>query len=126
MVTRYSTFDIYGQIGVRHAFHVLWHQNCECEVLTIDSTTWSTTTWDPFARWQTPFIPEYSEETAFLETDVPGYSNARTLYTSMGIQGYDNVNRLIPCVLGVTNANPIRWAHHGISCTSVELWTSQP
>lgn len=46
--TRYSSFNVGSEIGVRHTFRVLWIAECVCLRTYIDTYLWSTAPFNPF------------------------------------------------------------------------------
>jgi hypothetical protein len=126
--TRYSTFSVASEEGVRHAFYVRWSPACYCERMTIDSTLWASSPFNPFTSWSLskPMSPQYFGETGYFQDDVPGYSSNHTKFTSMGVQSYDDSSALIPCILSGRDDHPGRWSRDASSCTAFDIWTSVP
>jgi hypothetical protein len=128
--TRYSTFPVSNQIGVRHTFRVLWYESCLCLRATIDSTTWAESDFNPFAypaesNWgPQAWSPQFLAEAGYLQSDVPGTPAARTRFSSLGAQRVsDDRLILMPCVLSGTTDNPTRWARQASSCNAFDVWT---
>ncbi len=124
LATRYSTFGVTNQIGVRHTFRVLWNATDHHEHATIDTTTWAVSSFDPFANWgPLPWSPQYLEETGYAQTDVPGTAGGKVAYTGMGAQKLDDSLVSIPCILSGADDVPTRWAHQASGCTGFTAWT---
>jgi hypothetical protein len=128
--TRYSSFNIISERGVRHTFRVLWSPSCPgdraCLRAVIDSTNWDYSAWNPYVEWgPMPWDPFYAGETGHLASDIPGNGTDRTVFSSMGVQRYeDDILESLPC--GLTefrNDNSARWGRASSSCTSVSVWT---
>lgn len=122
--TRFSMFDISGEIGIRHAFHVFYLLECSCIEMYIDTTLWKSSSFSPYSYWQSPFSPQYSGEGGYANDNVPGAAASPVSMTSMGVYNEGGRNTLIPCVLSVGDDYPTRWSHHANSCTAVDLWTA--
>jgi len=128
--TRYSTFSVNNQLGVRHAFRVLWNESCRCLRATIDNTLWAESSFNPFAypsesNWgPQPWSPQFLAETGYLQSDVPGRATTRTRWSGLGAQRVsDDRLVLMPCILSGANDNPTRWGRQAQSCTAFEVWT---
>jgi hypothetical protein len=128
--TRYSSFSINNQFGVRHTFRVLWASSCgPCLKATIDTTTWDTSSFNPFASSEAnfgpqPWSPQFVGEVGYLEADMPGTPAHHTRWTAMGAQRYtDDALESMPCVLSAENSNPLFWGRTALSCTSFDIWT---
>lgn len=128
--TRYSTFSVNTQAGVRHAFRTLWNESCRCLQATIDSTTWAVSSFNPFAypaesNWgPQPWSPQFLAETGYLQADVPGLAASPTRWSAVGVQRVsDDRLQLVPCILSGANDNPTRWKRRASSCTSFDVWT---
>lgn len=128
--TRYSSFNISSESGVRHTFKVIWWPSCSggsCLRANIDTTGWDSSNWNPYVEWGLmPWDPYYSAETGHRESDVPGNGTNRTVFSGMGVQRYeDDQLESVPCGLTeVYNDNTARWGRATNSCTSVSVWTS--
>lgn len=123
--TRYSTGSVTNQIGVRHAFRVLWSAACNCLEARIDQFVWFRSNFNPKIRWNAqPWSPQFFAETGHLQTDVPGRSATRTQWSAMGAQRLDNGQLMgMPCILSGENQNPSRWGIAAAGCTSFSVWT---
>ncbi len=111
---RYGTTNIFGEVGVRHAFQVLYSATCACLQQKLDFAVWSQTDWSPLSSlsgWgPRPFRPIFSAETGHLESDVPGLPSSHTKFTALGAQRYsDRVLEPMPCTMTLAyNDNPSR------------------
>jgi hypothetical protein len=127
--TRYSTFSVNSEIGVRHTFRVLWNSGCTCLQAIIDVTTWSNSPFNPFfsSGWGgLPFSPQFSAETGHLATDVPGTAGARTAFTALGAQQYSNDALVpMPCAMSAVTSSP-RWGRAAHGCDAFDVWTATP
>ncbi|MGI5175886.1 hypothetical protein ACQEVZ_06090 [Dactylosporangium sp. CA-152071] len=127
--TRYSTFSIASEVGVRHTFRVLWNSACTCLQAIIDVTVWSNSDFNPFfsSGWGgLPFSPQFSGETGHLETDVPGRSGTRTAFTALGAQQYSNDALVpMPCAMNATTSSA-RWGRSASGCDAFSIWTATP
>lgn len=127
--TRYSTFPVDGQVGIRHTFRVLWNFSCVCLIATIDTTNWLYSQFNPYssaeANWgPQPWSPQFHEESAWTKSYVPGLASTPVLYSGMGAQRYsDDTLELMPCILSGAIDSSI-WRHHAFSCTSFNAWTA--
>lgn len=124
-----TTFTPYStSSGETHAYWQQYDASCACIHSNVDTTRLLNTGFNPYATWQTPFIPQYSAETAFLASDVPGSAVAPSTFSAMSFQyAIDHRFYGIPCPYLVSaNDNPTRWATSPVSCTSVNIWTSDP
>lgn len=128
--TRYSTFSVSSQLGVRHAFRVLWYESCRCLRATIDRTTWAESSFNPFAypaesNWgPQPWSPQFLAETGYRESDVPGGPTTRTRYSGLGGQRVsDDRLILMPCILAGVDDNPAQWGRKAYNCNTFDVWT---
>jgi hypothetical protein len=126
ITTRYSTFSVNNQVGVRHTFRVLWNYSCYCIRATIDTTNWLDSKFNPFVdtTWTRPFSPQFAGEAGYRESDMPGLSSARTAFSALGAQRYsDDVLAPLPCIMSGANDNPARWGRLASSCEAFTIWT---
>jgi hypothetical protein len=126
LTTRYSTHTVTNQIGVRHAFRVLYYADCRCLRANIDgSVGWFRSSFDPKREWGAqPWSPQFFAETGYLQSDVPGRASTPTAYTALGAQRLSD-GRLVgmPCILSAATDNPSRWGRAASSCTAFNVWT---
>lgn len=125
---RDSTFTVTGEFGVRHTFRVLWSYACYCLKATIDSTTWDTSSFNPYssteAHWgPQPWSPQFSAESSYVQSDIPGTANYPVDYSGLGAQraGDDHLESM-PCIMSAFSDSS-RWHHAASSCTAFETWT---
>ena len=93
-----SPYSVNAELGNRHAFRVLWDPACfsgqgssyACEKSTIDSSVVALSSFNPFAYWQTPFLPMFFGETKNYQSDITGSDSTRTTYTGVGAQRYNS------------------------------------
>lgn len=100
LATRYSSSSVAGEVGVRHAFRVLYNASCRCLQANIDSQTgWYTSPFDPKADWgPQPWSPQFLAETGYLPADVPGRAGTPTSFSALGAQRLDD-GRLVSSTL---------------------------
>ena len=116
--------------GVRHAYRELWSDSCACIVMSIDGVEVTQTNFDPYQVWDAgpngdQFSPQFSGETTYTSSDIPGVPGAQTAFSAMGAQQYfGNALDSMPCTLTYTNSNTARWTHSASSCTAFNIWTS--
>ena len=126
LATRYSTYSVSSQIGVRHTFRVLYNPSCRCLQANIDSTTgWYASPFDPKADWGgQPWSPQFLAESGYLQADIPGRATTRTSFSALGAQRLDNGALVgMPCILSGANDNPSRWGRSASGCTAFDVWT---
>jgi hypothetical protein len=108
----------------------LWSGGCGCIVMSIDGTEVTQTNFNPFAVWYAgpngdQFSPQFSGETTYTASDIPGVPSAKTAFSAMGAQQFSNDSLgNMPCTLTSVNNNPSRWAKSASSCTAFNIWTS--
>lgn len=131
--TRYSTFSIISERGVRHKFRVVWSLSCgtvggACFRAYIDDNNWDSSVFNPYYmnEWgPLPWIPQYTAEMGHRESDVPGNGSNRTDFTGIGAQRVsDNQLELLPCGLTGRNDNSGRWDRDVVTCQAFSVWTS--
>ncbi len=131
LATRYSTFPVDSEIGVRHTFRVLWSSSCAsnpCVKAYIDTTLWSSSFFNPFdlaSDWgPRPFSPQFSGEVGFAQSGVTGTPAAHTILSSLGAQRFSD-GLVIPmtCTMNATNNNPADWALTAPACDNIQFWT---
>jgi hypothetical protein len=116
--------------GATHADRELWNGSCACIQMTIDGALVTQTNFNPFAVWYAgpngnQFSPQFSGETTYKESDIPGVSSSKTRIYALGAQRYDDdVLASMPCTLSYINSNTARWTHSAASCTDFSIWTS--
>lgn len=125
--TRFSTFNIGGEIGVKHMFRVLWINECSCLRTYIDTYLWSTAPFNPFigsSGWgATPWVPQFFGETTYLASDVPGQPWGHTDFSALGAQRVsDEVVVQMPCTMLLSQDSP-RWAISASACDAFASWT---
>jgi hypothetical protein len=116
--------------GVKHAYRDLWSNGCGCIVMSIDGAEVTQTNFNPYADWYAgpngdQFSPQFSGETTYTASDIPGVPSSKTAFSALGAQQFSN-NALnsMPCTMTYINSNPSRWAHSASSCTAFDIWTS--
>jgi hypothetical protein len=125
--SQFTDRTMYNSTFVRHTFRVLWNSTTGVFDANIDSTHFSSSTFNPFvigSPWGIgTWTPEYEDEGKDADSDVPGTSGARVQFTSVGVQRFSD-NALIsqPCGMNVTDDVPSRWHHAASSCTAFDLW----
>lgn len=126
--TWYSANAQYDQVGVRHAFRVLYDVNCSCLKATIDTTKVAQSNFNPYASssgWGSgPWIPQFAGEVGFLNSDITGSTSAHTNFTSLGAQRVaDDVLQAMPCTMLRKNDNTARWKVQSSGCDAFDIWT---
>lgn len=118
-------------MGSTHYYYNKWVVTCLCMEEIIDRTLWASSTWNPWTAWPTPFYPQYTGETRYLESDVSGTSSAPASYTNLGQQDNSTNNwELVPCG-ELTSANDgwrtrsdgQSWHNPQTSCPSFNVYT---
>jgi hypothetical protein len=126
--TKWSTFSVASQIGVRHTFRTLWSYACACLRSTIDTTNWLDSPFNPFNSQEAnfgpqPWSPQFLEESNWNKSWVPGLVSTPVAYTGLGAQRYsDDVIESMPCILTGESDVSI-WKHAATSCTAFTAWT---
>lgn len=116
--------------GVKHAYRELWSDSCACIVMSIDGVEVTQTNFNPYVNWDAgpngdQFSPQFSGETTYTSSDIPGVPSAQTAFSAMGAQQFfGNALNSMPCTLTYTNSNTARWTHSASSCTAFNIWTS--
>jgi hypothetical protein len=91
--------------GNTHSYINRWNPDCHCLKSNVDSTTFLTSTWNPYDVWVFPFSPQFQGEARYLESDMPGNAANLTLYSSIqGQSSSDDSWQSYPCA-SLTKAN---------------------
>ncbi|WP_116066511.1 hypothetical protein [Asanoa ferruginea] len=126
--TWYSGNAQYDQVGVRHAFRVLYTPSCACLRATIDTTNVAQSNFNPFAsgsQWGIgPWVPQFAGEVGYLNSDITGSNAKRTRFTRLGAQRVaDDVLQPMTCTMIRKNDNTARWKVEASSCDDFDIWT---
>jgi hypothetical protein len=106
--------------------------SCSCMHSNINGTRELASTWDPKNVWFTPFSPQFEDETAYLESDIPGNASARTNWSNlMGKRLSDNTWVAYPCnvLTHVNDGSATRadgekwWVSPGDTCPNFHTYT---
>lgn len=93
---------------------------------SINGETKQQTTYNPIGTWGYPFDIQFMGETKYLQSDVPGVSTNKQLFTSMGVQQYTTDDLVSTCgnvILAHYGDIPGRYATDSVSCNYVRTWT---
>jgi hypothetical protein len=112
--------------GSVHGYAEQYGSGCGCEYAKIDGTVWIGTSWNPFAYWNYPFVPEFSGEANYRESDMPGRASAREAFASLQGQNGNNNNFYSFACNGFLNGSPdsSRWSLAYSSCPEFDIWTN--
>jgi hypothetical protein len=91
----------------------------------IDTTPLLQSSWDPLQHWTQPFYVEFDGETHHDNSDIPGYSSTRTVWSSMQVQNYANDSWYSVCSnVNFSNVVAARYSEATVACNQVQAWTS--
>ncbi len=113
--------------GDVHAYRELYNAANGTIESSIDGQVFAVTNFNPFQTWNTApngsLSPQFSGETTYNESDVPGVSSSQTAFSALGAQSYIGDSLVsMPCELTYNNKNP-RWSHSASSCIAFNIWT---
>jgi hypothetical protein len=104
-------------------FHIQYDSGCACIRIVIDTTDVSDSPFNLTTAWTGTVGPEYSGEVGYQEDPLPGTSNARVLFSSMGVYTTAGSNVLTPCEVTSFNDDP---THMGgpnpYGCSSFDIY----
>ena len=120
--TWYSTFAL--NPGDKHNYKQAYVPSCGCIASSYDSTVVHDTTWDPYSDFSF-FNPQYSGETYYKQSDMPGLSGSPTLFASVeGQRSSDDKWEAQPCgTISSYNDDTQRWTVSGCSNSSFSVYT---
>src|SRR5207244_2895216 len=106
-------------------FWVRWHTSTGLEQMLVASNVLDTTPWNICAEWVTPFQPEFSGETKYVGSNIPGVASNKTPYSEMQLQKYDNSwTTNLPTFLAICPW-PVRYSRSAISVNNAfNIWTN--
>ena len=114
----------YIAANVRHTYQALYHTACNCTQTYIDGGLWVSTNFSPYNAWDFPFDPQFTGETRYQVTDMPGLYTSQTALTALGAQNVDNDALVaMPCTMLGINDNPDRWGRGAAACDSISIYT---
>lgn len=116
--------------GSTHGYAEQYGSGCGCEYAKIDGTVWMTTSWDPYTYWAYPFIPEFSGEATYLESDMPGNAANPTNFAHLQEQdSSSNDFSNLGCGLAkindgsATRSDGEAWFNVITSCPAFQIYT---
>jgi hypothetical protein len=112
--------------GDQRAYRTRYNSACRCLVLSVNGSTIDTSTFDPYSYFATPFSPEFSAETAYTASDIPGTTSTHAKFSGMGYQDASTGNLYsIPCILSGTPSSwgSPRYHYAANSCTAFDTYT---
>jgi len=127
--TKFGTSSL--AYGDTNHYYEKWVSSCSCDHSNIDSTTWLSTTFNPFNAWFLPFSPQFSGEAAYKQNDMPGNSSTPTSFTDLHYQDYTDSWVSYGCNLltksndlaGVTRSDGESWYDRITSCPNFDIYT---
>lgn len=112
--------------GDKRAYRTRYNGACFCLVMSVNGSTIDMSTFSPYDYFATPFSPEFSGETAFTQSDIPGTTAVHAQYSALGYQDSGTGNLVsMPCILSGTPASwgSTRYHHSASSCTAFDIYT---
>lgn len=111
-------------LNERHAYRSLWSPTCHCVRMTVDSTLFLQTPFNPYGIWQSPFVPQFFGEASYFTNPMPGTASSPTAFSALGAQRVsDDVLVSMPCTMLADNDNPTAWGRSASSCMAFNIWT---
>jgi len=98
-----------------------YDSTCSCLQLLVDTTTFASTSWNPYTYWGTPFSTQYSGEAAYLASDMPGNATTPTPFTKLHYMNSAGTWYAWACTNPLTKVN--QGSH---TRTDGESWWNQP
>lgn len=109
--------------GESHMYWQEWKGSCNCVLSNVDVTTFLYSSFNPKAIWTIPFLIQFSGETSYLQSDMPGTAFQPGDWRALQAQQYDGNWVSVPCYLLGFNDNPSRWGRGADSCSHFWIWT---
>ena len=92
----------------------------------IDLTVIRESAFNPVADWTGPYWVQFSSETYYVESHVPGSPGSKQDSSNMQVQRWSDNAWVTACGnsnLGAGNDNPARWDQDALSCNHMRSWT---
>jgi GrpB protein len=112
-------------IGQTEQFWVTYQNTSGLENLNIDSTNVSNTPFDIYSAWSghTPFEPEFSGETKYVGSDMPGTPTQTVVGSTLLVQQFnDAFTASLPTFVNICHW-PQRYARSGILSNAMSFFT---
>ena len=96
------------------------------ERMNVDSTVLDTTPWDIYVEWAAhlPFEPEFSGETKYIGSDIPGTSSNTTTLGSLQVQQFSDAwSSTLPSFLSICPW-PVRYVRTGLSGNAFQIYST--
>lgn len=111
--------------GGSYQFWTQYLSSCGCERMNVNTHVLAQTNFNPFATWQTPFTPEFFNESFYAENNTLGTVTYPVTYSNHMYQDYVSDN-FYPagCTLDpALNDEPGYWEVVKVSCDDYHVYT---